>query len=78
MKFLKNTVFRDMTPCSLEKFAKVSEEPATLVFNPEDRLGRFLVNVFKFLLLDCSIPEDIIIIIIIIKNHRCGNPRFHT
>ena len=49
MKVLKNTVFRDMTPCSLEKFANVSEEPATHVFNPEDRVNRFLVKVFNTL-----------------------------
>ena len=62
MKFLKNTVFRDMTPCSLEKFAKVSEEPATLVFNPEDKVGRFLVNVFKFLPLDVFMPLKILLV----------------
>ena len=56
MKFLKNTFFRDMTPCSLEKFANVSEERATLVFNPENRVGRFLVNAFKFLPLDGFMP----------------------
>jgi len=64
MKFLKNAVFRDVTPCGLEKFANVSKEPATLVFNSEDRVGRFLVNVFKFLPLDGFMPQNILLLLL--------------
>ena len=63
MKFLKNTVLRDMTPCGLEKFANVSKEPATLVFNPEDRVGRFLVNVFKFLPVGGFMPQKLLLLL---------------
>jgi hypothetical protein len=64
MRFLKNAVFRDMTPCSLEKFVNVSEEPATLAFNPEDRMGRFLVNIFKFLPLDGFLAKKILLLLL--------------